>query len=347
MSFCRSTNGKCASRTIVALGAVALFSMGAPGADQAGMRVRSADFNRPVTVQGPSVVDLTRVGLPPVVFAPTNRSVAPEGPLPCTQVNCQLPDQLGHGTGGIIGAVAMLARRDAKTATTWPLWALGLPIGAAAIRSIGHVFSKIGMESIPDPYFAGLVAFMSGALGQDTDLTQIKERELEEVRAQINRLKRSMDKRAAKLEISAENCKKLEEEIDDAFLAKKLNEISFQQDLDDNNPPGFDKEIQPPTWDNCGKQFTERWLIEQQRKINHIQHQQASYENIHTLKEEFYRGQQETLNKKIEFYKKQIKLTKNIYSDNKIKLQEVRDRAGDLIEKGNSIFPGKQSDSIR
>ena len=44
---------------------------------------------------------------------------------------------------------------------------------------------------------AGLVAFMSGALGQDADLTQIKERELEEVRAQISRLKRSMDKRAA------------------------------------------------------------------------------------------------------------------------------------------------------
>ena len=93
MSFCRSTNGKCASRTIVALGAVALFSMGAPGADQADMRVRSADFNRPVTVQGRGAVDLTRVGLPSVVFAPTNRSVVPEGPLPCTQINCQLPDR--------------------------------------------------------------------------------------------------------------------------------------------------------------------------------------------------------------------------------------------------------------
>jgi len=68
------------------------------------------------------------------------------------------------GTGGIIAAVAMLARRDAKATTTWPLWALGLPIGAAAIRSIGHVFSKIGMASIPDPYFAGLVAFTVSSL---------------------------------------------------------------------------------------------------------------------------------------------------------------------------------------
>jgi septal ring factor EnvC (AmiA/AmiB activator) len=43
---------------------------------------------------------------------------------------------------------------------------------------------------------ASLAAFASGALGQDTGLTQIKERELEQVRAQISRLKRSMDKRA-------------------------------------------------------------------------------------------------------------------------------------------------------
>ena len=68
------------------------------------------------------------------------------------------------GTGGIIVAVAMLAKRDARMAQSWPLWALGLPIGAAAIRSIGHVFSKIGMESIPDPYFASLVGFTVSAL---------------------------------------------------------------------------------------------------------------------------------------------------------------------------------------
>ena len=68
------------------------------------------------------------------------------------------------GTGGIIAAIAMLARRDAKVPTTWPLWALGLPIGAAAIRSIGHVLSKIGMESIPDAYFAAMVSFTVSAV---------------------------------------------------------------------------------------------------------------------------------------------------------------------------------------
>ena len=63
------------------------------------------------------------------------------------------------GTAGIIAAVAMLAKRDSKIPVTWPLWALALPVAAAAVRSIGHVLSKIGMESIPDPYFAGLVGF--------------------------------------------------------------------------------------------------------------------------------------------------------------------------------------------
>lgn len=42
-----------------------------------------------------------------------------------------------------------------------------------------------------------LAAFMSGALAQESDLTQIKEQELEEVREQISRLKQSMDRRAA------------------------------------------------------------------------------------------------------------------------------------------------------
>ena len=44
---------------------------------------------------------------------------------------------------------------------------------------------------------SGLAVLASGALAQDTDLTQIKERELEQVREQISRLKQSMDKRAA------------------------------------------------------------------------------------------------------------------------------------------------------
>jgi len=68
------------------------------------------------------------------------------------------------GTTGIVGAVLMLSRKNKKIPESWPLWALALPIGAALIRSIGHVLTKIGMETVPDPYFASLVSFSVSAV---------------------------------------------------------------------------------------------------------------------------------------------------------------------------------------
>ena len=73
--------------------------------------------------------------------------------------------QIAVGTMGIIVAVVMLSLGKARDLNAdWPLWALALPIGAAMIRSMAHVFSKIGMDGIPDPYFAGLVGFSVSAL---------------------------------------------------------------------------------------------------------------------------------------------------------------------------------------
>ena len=77
-------------------------------------------------------------------------------------------------------------------------------------------------------YIAGLVAFMSGALGQDTDLTQIKERELEEVRAQISRLKRSMDKRAVDRDRITGELQAAEVKISETRL--HLKELERQRD---------------------------------------------------------------------------------------------------------------------
>ena len=68
------------------------------------------------------------------------------------------------GTLGIIAAVVVLAWRGNRAAVTWPLWALGLPVGAAAVRSMGHVLTKLGLDITPDPYFAGLVGFSVSAL---------------------------------------------------------------------------------------------------------------------------------------------------------------------------------------
>ncbi|MBT6274003.1 MAG: DMT family transporter [Chromatiales bacterium] len=73
------------------------------------------------------------------------------------------------GTVGIVFGVAILARQGGdKKEFNWPLWALGLPILAALIRVCAHLLTKIGMEDLPSPYFAGLIAYnasMAMALG--------------------------------------------------------------------------------------------------------------------------------------------------------------------------------------
>lgn len=65
--------------------------------------------------------------------------------------------QIVVGTIGIIMAIISLALKDKAAPTTFPIWALALPIGAAFIRSLGHGITKIGMVEIPDPYFAAMI----------------------------------------------------------------------------------------------------------------------------------------------------------------------------------------------
>ena len=68
------------------------------------------------------------------------------------------------GTLVIVLAIMMLAKKDGKISSNWPLWALALPIGAAAIRALAHVLTKVGMEEIPDAYLAGLTGFVVSAI---------------------------------------------------------------------------------------------------------------------------------------------------------------------------------------
>ena len=68
------------------------------------------------------------------------------------------------GTLIIVLAIMMLAKKDGKISSGWPLWALALPIGAAAIRALAHVLTKVGMEEIPDAYLAGLIGFVVSAI---------------------------------------------------------------------------------------------------------------------------------------------------------------------------------------
>ncbi len=68
------------------------------------------------------------------------------------------------GTVGIIAAVLLLSLGNLKIERDWPMWALALPVGAALIRSLAHVLTKVGMEDIPNPFFAGLVGFTVSAI---------------------------------------------------------------------------------------------------------------------------------------------------------------------------------------
>jgi drug/metabolite transporter, DME family len=72
--------------------------------------------------------------------------------------------EVAGGTAVIVLAVMLMAKRGGGGGPTWPLWALLFPIGAAIIRSGGHVLSKIGMNEVPDPYLASLVTFAVSAV---------------------------------------------------------------------------------------------------------------------------------------------------------------------------------------
>jgi drug/metabolite transporter, DME family len=72
--------------------------------------------------------------------------------------------EVAVGTLVIVLAIMLLAKRGGGGDVSWPLWALAFPIGAAVIRSGGHVLSKIGMNEVPDPYIASLVTFAVSAI---------------------------------------------------------------------------------------------------------------------------------------------------------------------------------------
>ncbi len=74
-----------------------------------------------------------------------------------------------------------------------------------------------------------LAVFMTGAVAQDADLTQIKERELEEVREQISRLKQSMDRRAANRDRITGELQAAEVKISETRI--HLEELERQRDF--------------------------------------------------------------------------------------------------------------------
>lgn len=72
--------------------------------------------------------------------------------------------QLWAGVAGVVSAVAVLSLRDRDDSSPrrFPLWALGLPVAAAALRAVAQLITKFGLEVVPSPFFVGVVAFTVG-----------------------------------------------------------------------------------------------------------------------------------------------------------------------------------------
>lgn len=80
------------------------------------------------------------------------------------------------GTLAVIAGVGVLSWRG-EARRDWALWALALPVGAAFIRSLAQLLAKVGMESIPSPYFVGLVGYtVSFAIALANDRRQRPDR---------------------------------------------------------------------------------------------------------------------------------------------------------------------------
>jgi len=66
---------------------------------------------------------------------------------------------MAFGTLAVVAGVAVSALRPGGLPRNWPLWAIGLPLGAAFFRALGHPITMIGLDEIPSPFFAGLVSY--------------------------------------------------------------------------------------------------------------------------------------------------------------------------------------------
>ena len=66
--------------------------------------------------------------------------------------------QITLGTLGVVAGILVSSWRGKGIAHQWPLWAITLPLGAAACRAAAHAVTKLGFEEVPDPVFAGLVS---------------------------------------------------------------------------------------------------------------------------------------------------------------------------------------------
>jgi drug/metabolite transporter (DMT)-like permease len=68
------------------------------------------------------------------------------------------------GTGAIVLGMLVLTWTGDGRPRDWPLWAISLPIAAAAIRALAQVLTKAGLALWGSPYAAGLIGYTVSAV---------------------------------------------------------------------------------------------------------------------------------------------------------------------------------------
>ena len=68
------------------------------------------------------------------------------------------------GTVAVVAGIFVASFRGKSSVTSWPWWAILLPMAAEALRAIAHSITKVGFNEVPDPFFAALMATTVGAI---------------------------------------------------------------------------------------------------------------------------------------------------------------------------------------
>lgn len=68
------------------------------------------------------------------------------------------------GTGTIVLGVLALTWSGQARARAWPLWAIALPVAAAAVRALAQVLTKAGLALWANPYAAALIGYSMSAV---------------------------------------------------------------------------------------------------------------------------------------------------------------------------------------
>ena len=104
-----------------------------------------------------SLIGIRRLG-PTLASAFSSTTPIWGGLLAVALLGERLTPPIAVGTLAVVAGAVLAGWTRKGVPRQWPLWAIAFPVGAAIIRSIGHVATKYGFGELPQPFFASLLA---------------------------------------------------------------------------------------------------------------------------------------------------------------------------------------------